>query len=365
MVYKVLGVMSGSSLDGLDLAFAEFQEVSGKWNFTIKAAACYPYPESWTARLSSATQLSAREYLLLDTAYGHYIGSSVNRFIEENGLAYQVQLIASHGHTVFHLPEHKMTAQLGDGAAIAAATGINTVTDLRALDVALGGQGAPIVPVGERLLFSSYGLLLNLGGIANITLQLTPSPIAWDICPANRVLNLLAEKAGRSYDENGSLARSGQVDNGLLSELNEFDYYKRPAPKSLANEFGTGEVYPMIGSKGLSPNDALATYTLHIAEQVKRAILHQVTDPSPLHGTQMLVTGGGAHNIWLVESIQAQLDDLGIRVNVPDSLTVDFKEALIMALIGVLRWREEDNVLSSVTGAKRSSIGGAMWMGRS
>jgi anhydro-N-acetylmuramic acid kinase len=233
------------------------------------------------------------------------------------------------------------------------------------MDVALGGQGAPIVPVGERLLFSSYGLLLNLGGIANITLQLTPSPIAWDICPANRVLNLLAEKAGRSYDENGSLARSGQVDNGLLSELNELDYYTRPAPKSLANEFGTGEVYPMIGSKGLSPNDALATYTLHIAEQVKRAILHQVPDPSPLHGTQMLVTGGGAHNIWLVESIQAQLDELGIRVNVPDSLTVDFKEALIMALIGVLRWREEDNVLSSVTGATRSSIGGAMWMGRS
>lgn len=363
MVYKVMGIMSGSSLDGLDLAFAEFQEVSGKWNFVIKAAACYPYPESWTERLRKATHLSAKDYLLLHTAYGHYIGSCVNQFIEEQGLAYQVQLIASHGHTVFHLPEQKMTAQLGDGAAIAATTGINTVAELRALDVALGGQGAPIVPIGEQLLFSSFGLLLNLGGIANITLQFTPSPLAWDICPANRVLNLLAETAGRPFDEKGSLARSGKADTSLLSELNDLEYYTKPAPKSLANEFGTGQVYPMISNKGLTPKDALATYTLHIAEQVKQAIQHHIQDPSQLRHTQMLITGGGAHNTFLVESIQAQLDDWGIQVHVPDPLVVDFKEALIMALIGVLRWREEDNVLSSVTGATRSSIGGAMWMG--
>jgi anhydro-N-acetylmuramic acid kinase len=364
MVYKVLGVMSGSSLDGLDLAFAEFQEVSGKWNFVIKAAACYPYPVNWTEQLRNATELSAKDYLLLHTAYGHYIGSCVNRFIEEQGLAYQVQLIASHGHTVFHLPEQKMTAQLGDGATIAATTGIHTVTELRAMDVALGGQGAPIVPIGEQLLFHSYGLLLNLGGIANITLQFTPSPIAWDICPANRVLNLLAETAGRSFDENGSLARSGKADQALLSELNDLEYYTKPAPKSLANEFGTGEVYPMIRNKGLTPQDALATYTLHIAEQIKQAIQHHVPDPSQLAHTQLLITGGGAHNTFLVESIQAQLDEWGIKVSVPDPLVVDFKEALIMALIGVLRWREEDNVLSSVTGATRSSIGGAMWLGK-
>src|SRR2546421_3256947 len=211
MIYRVLGLMSGSSLDGLDCCYAHLQETSGKWNYQIMRADCYPYTASWIAKLKEAIHLNAKDYLLLHTEYGHYLGELVNRFIEENEIQYEVQLIASHGHTSFHLPARKMTAQLGDGAAIAAVTGINVVNDLRAMDIALGGQGAPIVPIGEKILLGNYDFFLNLGGIANLSAHLpantrttsdiqnphppaAPGLIAFDVCPANRVLNLLANE---------------------------------------------------------------------------------------------------------------------------------------------------------------------------
>ena len=196
MIYRVIGLMSGSSLDGLDIAFVEFHENAGKWTFELKATACYEYDTIWTQRLQNAITFSAFEYQLLHSEYGHYIGEQVNKFISENELQYQVSLIASHGHTTFHVPDKKMTAQLGDGAAIAAETGLPVVTDLRAMDVALGGQGAPIVPIGEKILLKDYDYFLNLGGIANISANLDPN-IAFDICPANRVLNMLANDAGK------------------------------------------------------------------------------------------------------------------------------------------------------------------------
>src|SRR5688572_1989362 len=189
MVYRAIGLMSGSSLDGLDIAFAEFHENAGKWSYELKKTACYSYDEEWTERLKNATKLPALDYQLLHTSYGHYIGQKLVDFIEEHQLHYQVSLIASHGHTVFHVPSKKMTSQLGDGAAIAAKTGLPVVTDLRALDVALGGQGAPIVPIGEKILLKDHDYFLNLGGIANISVNTDPY-IAFDICPANRVLNI-------------------------------------------------------------------------------------------------------------------------------------------------------------------------------
>jgi anhydro-N-acetylmuramic acid kinase len=191
MLYRTIGLMSGSSLDGLDIVFAEFYENAGSWNFEIKAADCYEYSPGWKERLQNATSLTALDYLFLHSEYGHYLGKQVNRFIEEKSLHYQVGLIASHGHTTFHVPP-KMTAQLGDGAAIAAETKLPVVSDLRALDVAFGGQGAPIVPVGEKLLLKEYSMFLNLGGIANISFNLPDNYIAFDVCPANRVLNLIA-----------------------------------------------------------------------------------------------------------------------------------------------------------------------------
>ncbi|HMK27130.1 MAG TPA: anhydro-N-acetylmuramic acid kinase, partial [Chitinophagaceae bacterium] len=258
MVYRAIGLMSGSSLDGLDIAFVEFQESGGKWSYEMLKAGCYAYNDEWIQRLKNATGLSALEYQLLHVEYGHLTGKLVNRFIDENKLNYQVALIASHGHTTFHLPLKKMTAQLGDGAAIAAETGLPVVTDLRALDVAFGGQGAPIVPIGEKMLWSEYDYFLNIGGIANISIN-TDQYIAFDICPANRVLNMLANETGKNYDDGGEMAASGSISSDLLEKLNQLDYYKQSYPKSLANDFGTGVVYPMIKRSGCSIPDALRT----------------------------------------------------------------------------------------------------------
>lgn len=363
MVYRAIGLMSGSSLDGLDIAFAEFTEQAGKWTFEIKEAACLPYEEEWTNRLKNAIYLSALDYQLLHTAYGHYLGQKVNEFIASNGLQYQVGLIASHGHTTFHLPSQKMTAQLGDGAAIAAETGLPVVSDLRAMDVALGGQGAPIVPIGEQFLWKEYAYFLNIGGIANVSCNGDPY-IAFDVCPANRVLNMLANDAGKEYDAGGEMAASGNVSQLLLDQLNSLDYYTQPYPKSLANDFGTDTIYPIIKSAGLNTTDALRTFCEHIAGQIKEAIDLTRNSLHTTHNLRLLATGGGAFNTFLIQQLQEQLKELGIEVVVPHEKLVNFKEALIMAFIGVLRWRQEHNVLSSVTGAVRDSIGGALWNGQ-
>jgi anhydro-N-acetylmuramic acid kinase len=360
MFYRAIGLMSGSSMDGLDIVFAEFNEQGGKWSYEIKAADCYPFEETWANNLKNVTVLSAYDYLLLHSSFGKYLGEQVNRFIAAHNLHHQVQLISSHGHTVFHVPQQRMTAQLGDGAAIAAETGINVVSDLRAVDIAHGGQGAPIVPMGEKLLLGEYPLLLNIGGIANISYRNNDQYIAFDVCPANKVLNLLAAQENKKYDEEGRLASKGNVLNGVLEKLNGLEYYKLPYPKSLANQFGTDEVFPLIPVKNIP--DALRTYVEHIAIQIKAAI--ESLDHTTSGNHQLLITGGGAHNKFLVERIQEILTPLNITVIVPGKELVDYKEALVMALLGILRWREQNTVLCSVTGAKRDSIGGAVWIGQ-
>lgn len=355
--------MSGSSLDGLDIAFVEFQEVSGKWSFDIRAAATYSYEKEWMEKLSQAIHLSAYKYQLLHTSFGHYIGEVVKRFIHEYKLEYQAQLIASHGHTTFHVPSGLMTAQLGDGAAIAASTGINVVSDLRAMDVALGGHGAPIVPIGERLLLHDHQLFLNIGGIANISCNIDNRHIGFDVCPANRVLNMLAHRENKPFDDEGMMAAEGRINQRSLEMLNDLEYYELPYPKSLANDFGTDVVYPLLTDSTDSTRNALRTYIEHICIQVKKAI-EKVIQTERTTANRILVTGGGAHNIFLVSRLKEVLINEGIEVGVPTQMVIDYKEAVIMALIGVLRWREEYNVIASVTGASRDSIGGAVWIGQ-
>lgn len=361
MVYRAIGLMSGSSMDGLDIAFAEFQETSGKWNYEIKAAACYPYDEEWILRLKNAISLKALDYQLLHVAYGHHLGKLVNKFIQEHSLEHQVQLISSHGHTTFHVPSEKMTHQLGDGAAIAAVTGINTVSDLRSMDMARRGHGAPIVPIGEKLLLGDYPIFLNLGGIANISFNNPEKYIAFDVCPANRVLNMFAAEKNKSFDEGGRIASSGQVDEKLLSILNGLEYYALPYPKSLSNDFGTDVVYTLIRNKKLRPEDALRTYVEHVAVQIRNAI---AASPVEISNSKILLTGGGAHNEFLVGRISSILREFNVEAVVPDKNIIDFKEAVVMGLIGVLRWREETNIFSSVTGASADSISGAVWIGQ-
>lgn len=362
MVYRAIGLMSGSSLDGLDLVFAEFHEQGGKWSYTIEAAACSPYSKEWVERLSTATSLSARDYCLLHTDYGHYLGEQVNTFIEKNGLQYQVAVVGSHGHTTFHLPAQGMTAQLGDGAAIAAETGVPVVSDLRVMDVALGGQGAPIVPMGEQFLFPEYDLLLNIGGIANISQAGSPY-LAFDICPANRVLNLLAQQNGQLYDQGGQMAAAGTVHAALLDRLNSFPYYSKAFPKSLANEMGTHEIFPLLQASDCSLHDQLATYVTHIAVQTTKSV-EELLKRKKLSSARLLVTGGGALNTFLMQQLQNRLEPLGVEVVIPEERLIHYKEALIMAFLAVLRWRQESTVLSSVTGARRDSIGGALWNGQ-
>ncbi|HEX8332064.1 MAG TPA: anhydro-N-acetylmuramic acid kinase [Segetibacter sp.] len=362
MTYRAIGLMSGSSLDGLDIAFVEFNESGGRWSYDIKAADCFEYSNEWVEKLKNAVTLSAYDYQLLHASYGKYIGEQVNKFIDAQGLHHQVQLIASHGHTTFHVPHAGMTGQLGDGAAIAATTEINVVSDLRALDVAFGGQGAPIVPIGEKLLLGDYSYFLNVGGIANISFNDPNGYIAFDVCAANRVLNMLSQQEGKEYDAGGEMASSGKIDVQLLTKLNELAYYEKPYPKSLPNSFGIEEVFPLVKSFNLSTSDALRTYVEHIAVQIANSL--QAIGVERAENKKLLVTGGGALNTFLISRLQQILQGLNIEVVVPDALLVNYKEALVMALIGVLRWREEYNVLSTVTGARRSSIGGAVWIGQ-
>ena len=352
--------MSGSSVDGLDIAHCTFEEIGGKWSFQLNATACIPFNEYWNKTLHNITTLSAKDLLLAHTAFGHWMGQAILQFIDQHHLHHKVHLIASHGHTVFHEPALGMTFQLGEGAAIAATTKLPVVNDLRNMDIALGGQGAPIVPIGEKLFWNEYAYFLNIGGISNITINKDGEHIAFDVCPANRVLNLLCSELGKTYDEGGKEAAKGKINYDLLDELNDLPYYKKPFPKSLSNEYGVDTVFSLIQKYAITIQDKLHTYCEHIAMQLSD-VCHEVTGEQ---NDKMLVTGGGALNTFLIEKIQHHLMIKRIDVDIPTADLIEYKEALIMALIGVLRWREEVNVLSSVTGAKRNSVGGALWMGQ-
>lgn len=352
MVYNVIGVTSGSSLDGLDLVFVALTEVRGKWSYEIKAAERKIYTEDWKEKLSEAANRPARDYFLLHSEYGHYIGQAVKDFIGTHGFDHQVHFVTTHGHTVFHMPSQKMTAQLGDGAAITAVTGLPVISDLRAMDIALGGKGAPLLPVAEQLLFPNVAYRVNLGENATISAQKEGALVAFDICPCNYVLDSLAETLGRAYDEDGKLAAGGVTDEKLLDALNGLAYYAQPYPKTLTNKFGTTTVLPMIQGHQLSTQGKLNTYTKHIAAQIANAIKQIGGEEG-----EVLLTGGGAHNSFLVAAIK----EMGLNITQPDPQTLTFRTALMIALLGALRWRQETNAFASVTGAERDSVGGALW----
>jgi anhydro-N-acetylmuramic acid kinase len=340
--------MSGTSLDGVDLAFCRFHREAGKWDYTIEAAETVPYPAVWKERLESAERSSALEISLTDAEYGRYLGKLAKEFLRKYNL--DADFIASHGHTIFHQPEKGMTLQIGKGSALAAESGFMVVNDFRSQDVSLGGQGAPLVPVGDRLLFGEYGYCLNLGGFANISYDAGEKRIAFDICPVNIVMNRLAGARGQAYDRDGLLARKGSVVPGLVEKLNDLLYYEQQPPKSLGKEWVISHINPLLDKNDESVEDLLTTFCEHIAEQIARC-----TDPA---GGMVLATGGGALNTYLMERIRAHA---GNSIIVPDLLTVNFKEALIFAFLGVLRIRNEVNVLASVTGASRDHSSGVIW----
>ena len=343
-----IGLMSGTSVDGLDICCATFTLSEQGWTYRTDCAKGYPYPPRWRDQLLGGVQnMPAREFVQFHSAYGAYLGERVNEFMEEFGV--RPDIIASHGSTVFHEPEKKLMFQIGDGAAIAAVTGIPTVSDFRRLDIMLGGQGAPLVPIGDDLLFGQYDYCLNIGGFSNISFRDGGRRIAYDISPVNYVINRLCRPLGLEMDRDGAIARSGRVSQALLERLNALDYYGRPHPKSLGREWVEAQVFPLLSGFDLPVEDVLRTWYEHCAFQLSRAVVP---------GKRILVTGGGAWNVFLVECMQKAS---GCQLVVPDAVTVEFKEALIFAFLGVLYMMDIPSCLRSVTGAARNNIGGMLF----
>jgi len=347
--YYALGLMSGTSLDGLDLALCHFVKTD-RWDCKVIAATTMEYTENLRNRLACAIELSAYEFMKLDVDLGRDIAEKINAFLSTQSV--KPDFIASHGHTTFHQPEIGLTSQIGSGATIAAHTKITTVCDFRTTDVALGGQGAPLVPIGDELLFGHYDACLNLGGISNISFRRDGKRVAFDISPCNMALNYLAGKLNLAYDKDGENARKGKVDADFLNKLNNIDYYKKTGAKSLGKEWFDTVFQPYLDASDISVIDKLRTVTEHIAEQLAQASHCE-------NNETMLVTGGGARNVFLIE----RLSEVGKRkIIVPDTQTIDFKEAIIFAFLGVLRMCGEINCLKAVTGARVDNCGGCIYV---
>lgn len=345
--FKVIGMMSGTSLDGLDLAAVEFQLNDGNWNFSLVSGETISYSEKWLNKLQNTPTLSGEKLIELHTKYGKFIGLQINKFIKKTGFI--PDLIASHGHTVFHQPEKHFTFQVGNGADIAAITQITTVSDFRTGDVALGGQGAPLVPVGDQLLFPEFDYCLNLGGFANISFESNQKQVAFDICPVNIILNHFAEKQGFTYDKNGDLGKQGKVNAELLKRLNNISFYKQNPPKSLGREWIENIFMPVLNASKISEEDKFRTIYEHVALQIAS---------SASGNGKMLVTGGGAFNTFLVKRIKFHSSS---EIVIPSKKIIDFKEALIFAFLGTLRILDKTNCLSSVTGASKDSSSGIIF----
>lgn len=346
-----LGLMSGTSLDGLDMALCRFEEKDSKWAYEIIAAETFGYDSQLQHKLSTLHKDTAQAIAAADAYLAYYWSECIEKFIKKHDV--KPELIASHGHTVIHKPEQGYTVQIGKGAIIAARTRITTVCDFRSTDVALGGQGAPLVPIGDRLLFSTYEACLNLGGIANISFEKNENRIAFDIVHVNMILNYLSNKKGFNYDDKGSLARAGKPIDTLLEKLSSHDFYLHAGAKSLGREFFDRVIIPSIEPYE-NIEDVLNTCTIHIANQIAKTIN---TNLPP--NANVLVTGGGAFNSFLMEQIQVLTS---AQLALPNPLLINYKEALIFALLGLLRIRNSINVLGSVTGGSRDSISGAIYL---
>ena len=348
--YSIIGVMSGTSLDGIDLAHINFTIKEDKWRYEILENETISYSENWLNKLKIALGFSGKELIELNEDYTQLLGSIVKSFIDKHQIK-NIDAVCSHGHTILHQPQNGFTLQIGNLPKIAQMIQERVVCDFRVQDVKLGGQGAPLVPIGDRILFSEYDYCLNLGGFSNVSFEDNSKRIAFDISPVNTVLNFYSNKLGLNYDDKGKIARSGKVNADLLNELNALEYYKKQFPKSLGFEFVKEVVLPLIEKHSISIEDKMHTFTEHIALQTSLAL--------PNKTGKILITGGGAYNAFLIERMQFHLPK--IEIIIPDNKTLEFKEALIFALLGVLKLRNEVNVLSSVTGAKMDHSSGIIY----
>lgn len=343
--------MSGTSLDGIDLAHINFTIKDNKWRYQILESETISYSQDWLNKLKVAVSFSEENLIELNENYTELLGNIIKSFIDKRQLK-NIDAVCSHGHTILHQPQNGFTLQIGNLPKIAEIIQEKVVCDFRVQDVKLGGQGAPLVPIGDRILFYEYDYCLNLGGFSNVSFEENLKRIAFDISPVNTVLNFYSNKLGLDYDDKGKIARSGKTNSDLLKELNALDYYKKSFPKSLGFEFVKELVLPLIEKHSISIEDKMHTFTEHIALQTSLAL--------PNKTGKILITGGGAYNDFLIERMQFHLPK--IEIIIPDNKTLEFKEALIFGLLGVLKLRNEINVLSSVTGAKMDHSSGNIFI---
>ncbi|MFY0604897.1 MAG: anhydro-N-acetylmuramic acid kinase [Flavobacteriaceae bacterium] len=342
-----IGLMSGTSLDGLDVVYVKFRKNDYK-EFKILTSKTYVYSNDWIEKLRNAIFYSEDKLKALNLNYGRFLGEKVNRFIKEENIK-RIDFVASHGHTVFHQPEKGITLQIGDGQTLANIVKLKVVCDFRSQDVELGGQGAPLVPVGDDILFSEFDACLNLGGFANISFVKNNDRLAFDICPVNIVLNHYANRIGFKYDDSGKIALTGKLNNQLLGELNKLEFYYLDPPKSLGLEWVSKYIFPLIDKYNLSVKDILRTYVEHIAIQIGRIAKHIST---------ILITGGGAFNSYLMHRISNHSKSECV---IPSDDIINFKEALIFSFLGLLKLDGKINCLRSVTGAKKNHSSGLIF----
>jgi len=350
-LFKSIGIMSGTSLDGIDLAYVEFTEEDGKWSFQLGPSQSIIYQDSWKNRLKNLMNASALEFVKTHVDYGKYTGELVRKFV--NTWQLKPDVIGVHGHTVFHNPKVGFTCQIGDGATIAAISQQIIANDFRSMDVARGGQGAPLVPIGDQLLFHDYQACLNIGGFANISYQKNDRLIAYDVGPANIILNPIALDLGYHFDDKGEIARSGQILSGLLQQLKSIPYYKKSPPKSLGKEWVDKNISPLI-APNMIPKDILRTFIEHISLIISQEM-------AGIQKGKVLITGGGAFNHFLIEKIKERTD---LELVLPSNDIIEMKEAIIFAFLAVLRLQNKTNTIQTVTGARIASISGALHNGR-
>jgi len=343
--YFVIGVMSGTSLDGIDLAYIHFKKEKN-WSYKIICAETVAYDARWETKLRDGVGYSNIQLEKLNISYTKLLSEVINSFVEKYQLK-KIDAVCSHGHTILHQPENKLTLQIGNLKELALLINQDVVCDFRVQDVLLGGEGAPLVPIGDQLLFSDYTYCVNLGGFSNISTELNDERVAYDICPVNIVLNHYIQKTGIPYDDGGNLAQTGNIDEMLLNKLNALPFYEKQAPKSLGLEWVKSIIIPLVDSCELSVKDVLRTFVEHTAIQIGKVLAGE--------NSTALFTGGGVYNVFLIERIKVFSP---VKINIPNTELIEYKEALIFGFLGVLKLRNEVNVLASVTGAKKNHSSG-------
>lgn len=347
--YRVIGLMSGTSLDGLDIACVDFV-LKESWHFKLIASSTVAYPEVWKTRLVNLLDQDAITFAKTHHYYGRYLGEQCSSFIAEHQLK-NIDAISSHGQTIFHDPDQGFTIQIGNGSTLATSSGLPVISDLRSADMAYGGQGAPIVPLGEAFLWPEFSAFLNIGGISNISIHNEDSIIGYDVCMGNLIMDMVAEQEGLNFDEDGRLAASGKVNDEILRELNQHPYLKISGPKSLDAGQVFHEFLPIIKKHNVTSANLLATLCEHIAMQIASAT-------EQVEGS-LFISGGGGLNSYLVSRIKHHCS---CEIYIPSRQILEFKEAIIMAFLGLRRLRKQANVLASVTGASKDSINGSIYL---